>query len=260
MNYKKIYDSIIIRAQKRNDLEKPYDKHHIIPRSLGGNNSKNNIVKLTLREHFICHMLLSKIYGKTMICAAMMLSSFKRYNSKKYEWLRTHFINEYMTGNNNPIKRFPHTEERKQHFRETSLGRKWINNGTESCMAKSERLHNLLENGWQLGRLKTETLINGIRRGGKNAGGYNKGKHITEEQRTQISKTALNRTQKEDYINPNAKKWTVISPKGETFIVDGLITFCKKYDLGTSTALINAGKQNRIVMRGKGAGWVAYEY
>lgn len=35
-----------------------YEKHHVIPKSLGGGNGKENLVLLTAREHFICHLLL----------------------------------------------------------------------------------------------------------------------------------------------------------------------------------------------------------
>ena len=31
-----------------------YEKHHIQPKSLGGSNKKENLVRLTAREHFIC--------------------------------------------------------------------------------------------------------------------------------------------------------------------------------------------------------------
>lgn len=37
------------------------EKHHIIPKSLGGSNNKDNIVVLTAREHFIAHLLLTKM-------------------------------------------------------------------------------------------------------------------------------------------------------------------------------------------------------
>lgn len=40
--------------------EKGYHIHHIIPECDGGNNSKENKVKLTHREHFIAHILLAK--------------------------------------------------------------------------------------------------------------------------------------------------------------------------------------------------------
>ncbi len=38
------------------------ERHHIIPRSLGGSNLKNNLVALTPREHFIAHLLLTKMF------------------------------------------------------------------------------------------------------------------------------------------------------------------------------------------------------
>jgi hypothetical protein len=61
MNHQRIYDQIIERAQRR-QLEGYIEKHHLIPRCLGGNNDKDNIVQLTAREHFICHQLLCEIY------------------------------------------------------------------------------------------------------------------------------------------------------------------------------------------------------
>ena len=39
-----------------------YEKHHIIPKSIGGTNDISNLVYLTAREHFIAHWLLFKIY------------------------------------------------------------------------------------------------------------------------------------------------------------------------------------------------------
>jgi len=58
--YRKWYDKIIQRARNRK-LEGYVEKHHIIPRSLGGGDEKCNIVHLTGREHYICHLLLLKI-------------------------------------------------------------------------------------------------------------------------------------------------------------------------------------------------------
>jgi len=41
--------------------------HHIIPKCLGGTNNKDNIVRLTAREHFVCHRLLVKmVEGKAV--------------------------------------------------------------------------------------------------------------------------------------------------------------------------------------------------
>jgi hypothetical protein len=35
--------------------------HHILPKSLGGNDNNENLVRLGAREHFICHLLLTKM-------------------------------------------------------------------------------------------------------------------------------------------------------------------------------------------------------
>lgn len=60
--YTRIYYSIISRARSRVLDNNVYtEKHHIIPKSLGGGNSKDNLVALTGREHFICHRLLVKM-------------------------------------------------------------------------------------------------------------------------------------------------------------------------------------------------------
>lgn len=59
--YKRWYEQIIARAVSRELPKDMYvEKHHIIPRSLGGSNSKTNLAILTPREHFICHWLLIK--------------------------------------------------------------------------------------------------------------------------------------------------------------------------------------------------------
>ena len=85
-----------------------YENHHILPKSLGGTNDKNNLVLLTLKEHFICHWLLVKIYPKgskergKMLCAFWRMqgnpsNKYKRYiNARAYEKLRSEFI-QYMS-------------------------------------------------------------------------------------------------------------------------------------------------------------------
>jgi hypothetical protein len=58
--YTKCYNTIIARAKSR-VLVSYTEKHHIIPRALGGTDAANNLVRLTAREHFICHLLLPKM-------------------------------------------------------------------------------------------------------------------------------------------------------------------------------------------------------
>lgn len=63
--YWKWYWSIVENAKNRPIINGSYfEVHHIIPRSLGGDDSEDNKVALTAKEHFVCHHLLTKItYG-----------------------------------------------------------------------------------------------------------------------------------------------------------------------------------------------------
>jgi hypothetical protein len=58
--YTRIYYNII-SSRMPPSLEEYVEIHHIIPRSLGGTNNKNNLIMLTAREHFIMHRLLCKM-------------------------------------------------------------------------------------------------------------------------------------------------------------------------------------------------------
>jgi 5-methylcytosine-specific restriction endonuclease McrA len=65
MNYKKVYDSIVSRAKDR-FLSEYTERHHIIPRCMGGGDESENIVSLTAREHFVCHWLLARQYPNNL--------------------------------------------------------------------------------------------------------------------------------------------------------------------------------------------------
>lgn len=59
------HDQIIKRGHTR-ALKTGGERHHILPRSLGGSNDPQNLVRLTYREHFLVHWLLTKTTaGKT---------------------------------------------------------------------------------------------------------------------------------------------------------------------------------------------------
>lgn len=100
MNYQKIYDAICQKRQA--DPAAGYGEvHHILPRSLGGSDDRSNLVKLTAREHFICHLLLVKIHQNSasyykMVKAFFMMSvssenQQRHLSSRNYEKLRKAF-------------------------------------------------------------------------------------------------------------------------------------------------------------------------
>jgi hypothetical protein len=67
MNHKLLYQNIINKSKSQNRCKKDsyFEKHHIFPKCLGGDNSSDNIVLLTAKEHFVCHHLLCFIYPES---------------------------------------------------------------------------------------------------------------------------------------------------------------------------------------------------
>lgn len=110
MNYQAHYDRLVERARNR-ILTGYVERHHAIPRCMGGTDDKSNIVSLTAREHFVAHQLLVKIYPKEggLIAAVRFLTSTRKGNpvkSRMYEWLRVRHARQ-MSVNNTGKKRSP---------------------------------------------------------------------------------------------------------------------------------------------------------
>lgn len=133
MNYKKIYDSLIKKRQEEILTTGYYETHHIIPRCMGGNNSKENLVKLTAKEHYIAHALLFHIYKTPKMAFAWMcmcrISAEQQRNitAKQYELARTFLtdtMKKSMIGENNPFYGKTHSEETKKKISDALKKRK----------------------------------------------------------------------------------------------------------------------------------------
>ena len=106
--YTKWYFNIInsAKSESRKKVSKSescymyYENHHIIPRSLGGDDAKENLVLLTMKEHYICHLLLTKMQI-TNENRFKMQSAFRRFcygdenNSRKFEFWRAMDLEKY---------------------------------------------------------------------------------------------------------------------------------------------------------------------
>ena len=121
----------IVNECKVNPPKADYtERHHIIPQSIGGSDDESNLVTLTAKQHFICHLLLTRMFEpKTfeyykMIHAFCMMdwcesNSQERYNSRVHEKQRREF-SEYMSlkqtgeGNNQFGTRWAYNEELRE--------------------------------------------------------------------------------------------------------------------------------------------------
>ena len=82
--------------------------HHIIPRSMGGDNSESNLVKLSYRQHFIAHKLLvrctdGKDKHKMILAVWGMVNQLNEgrtlFNSKDYAYAKELYIKSISGGN-----------------------------------------------------------------------------------------------------------------------------------------------------------------
>lgn len=221
--YKSWYDRIVSAATKQNRVRRIktdpeyvyYEKHHIIPRALGGSNDDQNLVLLTAREHFVCHLLLCKFVERSYV--KRMIQAYVRFfgdkSSHHYEIRKFHktFLSNNSKGSYNPMygKRRPQWLHDK--LRETN--RK--NRGTKVCISnpitkqmryvKFEEVDGFYADGWVKGnkffdwsgrnnkvdyakshKKRTETLKKkGINFKGENNPMY--GKPCSEERKKRIS-------------------------------------------------------------------------
>ena len=157
MDYEKHYNAIVSR-RKQNVIEGYSEKHHIIPRCLGGKDDEENLVRLTPKEHFLAHLLLTKMYPDNaklkyaLWCMVRDPHGKRVFNSRYYDRAKKALIearridalennpmwteqakkkhSERMMGDNNPMRKFPE----KNVFSGKSFvkGRKWYNNGEEN--------------------------------------------------------------------------------------------------------------------------------
>ena len=126
MDYNKHYCNLINRAKAR-VLEGYVEKHHIIPKCLGGTNDISNLVILTPEEHYVAHLLLIKIYpdnAKLVYAARMMCVQSDKHNrnNKMYAWLkRRYHLSQKSIIRNKPKKE---TKPRKLRAKETKPRKK----------------------------------------------------------------------------------------------------------------------------------------
>jgi hypothetical protein len=132
MNYKLHYDKLIEKAKNRVLNKHEYnEKHHIIPRCLGGTNDKSNIVKLLPKEHYIAHLLLFREYPSNQKLAYafwMMCNGNKKdkrtykISGRLYEEVRTKFI-EILKEREPTFKGKNHTIETKEKISKSKKGK-----------------------------------------------------------------------------------------------------------------------------------------
>ena len=160
--YTKWYNSIIESAKNR-VLEGYKERHHIIPISLGGPDIDSNIAELTAREHFVCHLLLTKMTKgndkyKMNFALSMMMKVQNigegRYappTSRLYEYAKKIFkesLAKFWTEENRSIhaqkiskstKGRKLSEEIKEKYRKKTWTEKALQNRLKNCLESAAK-------------------------------------------------------------------------------------------------------------------------
>lgn len=132
--YTKWYNNLIksrkIRIPDKLDY---YEIHHIIPKCMGGSDSQENLVKLTAKEHYIAHLLLTEMcidkeYQRKMkFSLQKMMGNSSTWSSAQYEIARKK-NHEALVG-----RTFSEEHKRKLSISNTGLKR---NEKTKSNISK----------------------------------------------------------------------------------------------------------------------------
>ena len=190
--YTKWYFSIVNHRKINPVLNSKYKEiHHIVPRKMGGNNNKENLVALTAKEHFIVHLLLTKMTSgldKKYMFHALNLMAYTRkikLTSKTYSYIKENYSKENLgyknimfgkVGENHPAFGYKHTEEHKKYISNKLKGRK---HKEESIKKMSEKAK---------GRKISEETKNKISKANKGFNNFMFGKNHSLETKQKMKK------------------------------------------------------------------------
>lgn len=121
--------------------------HHIVPRSLGGSDDADNLIRLTARQHYIAHWMLARAIGGSAARAFFMMSNFGKYghvNSTTYAIARQ----EYAEQVSHQMRLCPNvpmfTDAHRDKLRQAKLGRK-MSDETRRKVGEAQRGRKLSE-------------------------------------------------------------------------------------------------------------------
>jgi hypothetical protein len=151
LNSELTYHIIISNAKLRDPNSIKGEWHHILPKCLNGDDSNENLVKLSFREHYFCHYLLTKIYpdNSGLIFAYNVMTNDGKHgkviSSKHYERFKLKFskINSEMSKEkfNNPLIAkacLKNLEDYRNSDRNTVLKNRWKDRNWSEFKSKQQ--------------------------------------------------------------------------------------------------------------------------
>lgn len=270
--YTKWYFSIITNPSLSASY---YEVHHIIPRSMGGDNSKDNLVRLSARQHFVVHKLLTKMINgpfkhkakQAFICMCLMKSTTNpkekiKLKSWEYEYVKKNISISRKIALADPIVREKMSKSIKAAWADPVIREKIsksVPTAVRSARAKLCRTVEVIEKHRKqlIGRKHTEETKE------KMAAARRK-RFEDPEYRSFIKSTLLKASKiasenskikraqklKDKLEKPIKYNWKLTSPENEIILVVSVNAFCKENNL-TISHLMKYMKLDQAVPCGK---------
>ena len=244
--YSKWYFSLVQKRQAEplSKLTQYCEEHHIDPKSLGGSNKKENLVLFSAREHFIAHLLLTKMYeGDAKRKMHYAFYSMRRGKRNMNRYSPNSHVYAILTKN---IKREVTAETRakmsasqRSRPQRTTAQLKNLSEGVKASYTSELRA---LRSSSQKGIPKSAETKRRMSENGK-------GKNMPESHR---ESARLRRGEK----SPRSKTWVIQSPDGLRYTTKACGDFCKEHGI-SYFALRNkaTAKDQTPVNRGSTKGW-----
>lgn len=144
--YTKWYE-LIVDSAKRRQTTGYVEIHHIVPKCLGGVDQTSNLVRLTAREHFICHLLLVKMvdsqHKSKMAHAVGKFIQVNRYQERKFTSWEYSKIRQALSESRKGVRR---SAETCQKISESLKGNIPYNKGQKGMVTRSDEFKQNLSN------------------------------------------------------------------------------------------------------------------
>lgn len=196
MDYKKIHDSIIENSVARGFVDGYFERHHVIPKSMGGKDDKSNIVNLNAREHYLIHWLLFKIHRNKETCFAWYRMTHCRggvirYSSRTFDYAKKHRaiqVSELFSG-----KKL--TEEHIKKLSNAKQGKTYADMGRKDSPLKGRNIsddHKIKIGLSSKGRVHSEPTKNRMSESKIGEKNHRYGATVSDETRAKLRQSAIN--------------------------------------------------------------------
>lgn len=244
----------ITSYRKQNPATGYTENHHIHPESLGGSNKKDNMVRLTAREHYVCHLLLTKMLvgePKKRMCYA-----FRSMHRKK-DGMERYMPGSHIYKITREAMDFTASEESRQKMRDSAKRRAPATKEHRENLSKGVKASYTPELRSLRSKNFSERVVSDKEREEQSMRRKNWAHIKDDTQREKMRKDLSERmSARTGEKHARSKTWTLQSPAGEVFTTKDMTTFCAEHNLNYSSLRNRAREKSREPL-GKGAskGW-----